>query len=271
MAITRNCLSNVIIENGSGNRPRLDCSSFQHCFFYAFMGTLAILVFFHPIQVLGQVGNTKSVVYSILDSVIGEPDMELYNGPIFKEDVLVDDASHSYFLNSGFVVGDLSYKSQQYFDQKLKYNIHLDELLVTPKFSQSALLVQLEKSHVEEFTIQGNKFINVNHIIDSRPNLGYMQVLGEFNGNLLLKKHIKKRVQSKNRERVTIQYQNEEKYFIIIDNQIFNVNSKSRWKSLFKDQKAKINRFYDRFKLNYKTDKDRFFMNLFDELLTEGI
>jgi len=215
-------------------------------------------------------GNTKSEVYSIVDSIIGEPDLELYNGPIFKEEANVDGNSHGYFSNKEVVIGDLSYMGQKYFNQKLKYNIHLDELLITPKYSQSALLVQLEKEHVEEFTIQGNRFIHVQRTNESKENLGYMQVLGAYNGNLLLKKHSKKRVQSKKSDRVTIEYKSGSSYFLMFGDRIFNANSKNNWKNLFKEQKVKINRFYKNFKLDHKTDKDRFFRNLFDELIKQG-
>ncbi len=215
----------------------------------------------------GQINKALPQVYSAFDSIVGERNMELYNGPIFREEFPNTEDSHGYYMSNGFVVGDVTYKGQPYFDQNLKYNIHLDELLITPKYNPSALLVQLVKSQVDEFKIDGHRFIQLNAENFAGEDWGYLEVLREHQGSFLLKKHRKKGIESKRGERVTIEYERRTEHLLLHGGELFEVNRKGGWKSVFQNDKKELNRFYNDYSLTLKTDKDAFLGLLFDEFI----
>jgi hypothetical protein len=195
--------------------------------------------------------------------------MELYNGPIFREEFTPSEEAHGYYLSNTFVTGDVIYMEQPYYGQNLKYNIYVDELLITPKYNPNALLVQLVKSQVKEFVIQGHKFIQLGNQGAEGKSLGYLEVLREYKGSLLLKKNRKKRIQSRKEQRVAIEYESLIGHFLLYNGKLFEVDKRGGWKNIFQDQKKKLNQFYKTYRLTQKTDKDAFLVLLFDEFIKQ--
>lgn len=220
--------------------------------------------------VQGQMNAAVPDIYSTFDSIVGERNMELYNGPIFREEFAPTEEAHGYYLSNSFVTGDVIYRGQPYYDQNLKYNIYVDELLITPKYNPNALLVQLVKNQVKEFVIQGDKFIRLDNQGAEGESLGYLEVLREYGESLLLKKHRKKRTESRKEQKVAIEYESLTRHFLLYNGKLFEVDRKGGWKDVFQDQKKELNQFYKTYRLTQKTDKDAFLVLLFDEFIKQN-
>jgi hypothetical protein len=219
-----------------------------------------------PFCLQAQLNKTIPQVYSTFDSIVGEQNMELYNGPLFKESLAGNSNTHPYFLQSDFINGDIIFDEQHYFDQNVKYHVHLDELLVTPKYKPTGIMVRLIKNKVKEFTIDGHRFIQLPSTIADSEQYGYLEVLETVGQNVLLKKYKKKRVQARKESRVVIQYEQGVDYFLLFNGELIEANTKSNWGNIFESQKKELRTFFKQNRMTYKTDKDTFLKLLFNKL-----
>ncbi len=192
--------------------------------------------------------------------------MELYNGPLFQESFVGKSDTHAYFLLRDFVKGDIIFDGQSYFEQNVKYHVHLDELLITPKYKPTGLLVRLVKNKVNEFTIDGHRFIRLPSTIVDSQQYGYLEVIETRGQNLLLKKYRKKKVESRKESRVVFEYEEEIDYFLLFRGQLVEANTKGHWNNIFIDQKKELRDFFKQNRIAYRTDKDIFFKLLFNKL-----
>lgn len=227
-----------------------------------------ILIFFSTLWAQGQTNKiTAPKVYSTLDSIVGEQNMALYNGPIFKERFTGASDTHAYFLENNFLKGDIVFDGQPYFEQNLKYNVHLDELLITPKFNPTGLLVRLIKNKVKEFTINGHRFIRLPSTFRDGQQYGYLEVLESEEGDLLLKKYRKKSVQSRQESQVVTEYEESIDYILLYRGELFEANTKNQWSHVFVGQKKELRGFFKQNRIAFKTDKDTFFKLLFNKFV----
>ncbi|AEM70651.1 hypothetical protein Murru_1611 [Allomuricauda ruestringensis DSM 13258] len=227
-----------------------------------------ILIFSTSLLAQGQTNKiTAPKVYSTFDSIVGEQNMALYNGPIFKERSTGASDTHAYFLETNFLKGDIIFDEQPYFEQNLKYNVHLDELLITPKFNPTGLLVRLVKNKVKEFTIDGHRFIRLPSTLRDSQQYGYLEVLESEEGNLLLKKYRKKSVQSRRESQVITEYEESIDYILLFGEELIKANTKNQWNNVFVDQKKELRDLFKQNRIAFKTDKDTFFKLLFNKLV----
>ena len=64
--------------------------------------SLLVLMLLNPFCAQGQMVDSDHQVYSVFDSIMGEQNMELYNGPIFRERLSTASTTHPFFLQSDF-------------------------------------------------------------------------------------------------------------------------------------------------------------------------
>ena len=224
------------------------------------------IALFVPFSLLAQLSKTPPQVYDTFDSIVGEQNMELYNGPLFRELATGGSDSHAYFLESGFLMGDIVFDEQPYFDQNVKYNVHLDEILVTPKYNPTGLLVRLVKSKVKAFVIRQHQFVRLPSEVQGSESYGYVEVLAEQRGNMLLKKYRKKSVESRKESRVVIEFEESKEYILLMDGELLEANSKSQWNRAFSDKKKELGNFFKQNRIAFRKDKDTFFRLLFNKL-----
>ncbi|MDF0707841.1 hypothetical protein [Flagellimonas okinawensis] len=198
---------------------------------------------------------------------MGEQNMELYNGPIFRERLSTASTTHPFFLQSDFTEADFVFDGQPYFGQNVKYHVHLDELLATPKYRPTGLLVRLVKNKVEEFTIEGHRFIKLDVNIEGAEQYGYVEVLESSGENLLLKKYTKKRVETRKESQVVIEYEDTVDYILLYQGVLEDANSRGNWNSIFTEKKKDLRSFFKENRIAYRTDKDTFFKLLFNKLV----
>jgi hypothetical protein len=208
-------------------------------------------------------------IYTAFDSIVGEENLELFYGPVFRPEAAPNPDSHAYFLQDGYLRGDVVFDGQKYYGQKLKYHLYLDELLISPKFNNSALLVQLAKDLVSEFEVSGHRFIQF-YPEEGEEAMGFLEVMAEKDGHMLMKKHRKNRSRSRQGSTISFRYQKRTSYFIYTQDKLIPIDSRTQWNRGFEGAYKDLGSFYrDRYR-EYRNDKDRFFTELFNEFLNRA-
>lgn len=213
----------------------------------------------------GQSQVEQPEVYTSFDQLIGEQNMNLFNAPLYIEPFDHSPFSHPFFLEDQFITGHLVFDGQPYYDQSLRYNTFLDELIITPKHSTSGLEVMLLKEKVKEFSIRDHLFIRL-EFSEPDENPGFLEVISSKKEGMLLKKHRKKKNRAQHEDVIISEYSDDIDYYIYVSGALTRANTKSQWKNTFPDQKKEINRLYRDLRKTLKTDKDSFFNLLFLEL-----
>lgn len=210
-----------------------------------------------------------SEIYTAFDSIVGEENLELFYGPVFRPEAAPNPDSHAYFMQRDYLSGDVVFDGQTYYGQKLKYHLYLDELLISPRFNNSALLVQLSKDLISEFEVSGHRFVRLNSE-EGEEAMGFLEVMMEKDGHMLLKKHRKNRSRSRQGNLISFRYQKRTSYFMYTQNQLIPIDSRTQWNRGFEGDYRDLGSFYrDRYR-EYRNDKDRFFTELFNEFLNRA-
>lgn len=209
---------------------------------------------------------SPTLVYDSFDSIIGEQNMELYSGPLFQEEKRNIKNTHPYFLERGFLNGDVVFDGQPYFDQNLKYHQELDQLLITSKYSPTGLIVRLIEDKVQEFTINGHRFVRFPSTKQNDKIKGYLEVIETVNGNMLLKKYKKKAVESRKESKVVTEFEEHIDYVLYIQDKLLLANTKKHWSNTFNNKKQELRDFYKQNRITYRSDKDTFFKLLLNTL-----
>ncbi|MBL7472182.1 hypothetical protein [Robertkochia sediminum] len=217
-------------------------------------------------NIYAQEDQNLSRAYAAFDYQIGEQNMELYNGPLLIEKFENRTNTHPYFLIDGFSKGKVVFKGQPYFDQNIKYNTFSDQLVITPKYNASALVVKLVKEHVSEFHIQDHHFIRLPNTSSNGVDPGYLELIAKGKERMLLKKHGKKKNDIRGEELVITEYTETTDYFIYHNKELYKANSKRQWKDLFPEQTKTVNKVYKDLRKAYGKDQDTFYNLLFLEL-----
>lgn len=206
--------------------------------------------------------------YEWFDSFLGEENSGLFNGVLFVEEFNCSDGDHRYYASDEFVLGEIFYNGQIYFNQKLKYDIYADEILVSPKNIFSKLDIQLRKKNVKYFSFKNHFFLNINEpeVGGSNRNLGFCELMIEKEELILMKKRFKKRTKKRIGDNVFDSFEVEEDYYLKYRNSYYPVNSRKDWISIFPEKKKKINSHYKSFKVLLKSDSDTFTKSILEHI-----
>ena len=207
--------------------------------------------------------------YNWFDSIVGEGNISLYNGIQYQEKYRTLEGNHKYYLSTEYQVGYLVYENQSYYDIQMKYDLFNDQLIVKLPFRSGFNFIQLDKDKVDKFFINNNQFHTLYKQDEktlSKDNYGYFQVLFNKNNLRLYKKHIKNRKEFLDKEFIYSVFTEEYKYFIYLNNQIYELSSKGSLIKLFPKQKKVINAFYNSKRQLKKSNMDIFTIQLIERL-----
>ncbi len=231
-----------------------------------------------PLLIFGQQTENEKAYYNWFDQIVGREHTNLYNGRQYVDlDInRIVDNKHAFFKSDEILKGSVRYDDQVYYDTGIKYNLELDEVLVTLKPGAIASILQLNSTMVQEFVIGENKFvrqegdINRNIAID-----GFYEVLLENSTFRLFKKYQKqrKKILQKTIRGNTLNYEfiSSYKYFLFVDDKYTQIQSKSDVIKLYSTQKKEIKTFYGNNKNLRKSDPDRFIKMLFEKIAKQTL
>jgi hypothetical protein len=233
--------------------------SFSNLFFVIF-----IIILTNLGRVYGQEYKDMKTIYNAYDLILGEENLKLHKGPLFIDKYIVNNENHRYYISSNLIKGTVVYDGDVFFDQKIKYDLFEDKLLLNPKKSSETLIVELIKSNVDSFSIKGKVFkIFKGNNLDL--SIGYLEVLANESNSQLLKKNSKNN-QGKTYRNIYYEFKPRYRYYVYHKKLLSPFNSKSDVLVLYPEQNKFIKQFFRGNKTLRKTNENLFIQNLFLEL-----
>ena len=230
----------------------------------------AVLLFLlNSFTTQSQADSDQKMYYKWFDSIVGDGNISLYNGIQYKEKYRTLKGNHKYYLSTEYQLGNLVYENQSYYDVLMKYDLFNDQLIVKLPFRSGFNFIQLDREKVNEFSISNDHFHTLfkqDERTLSKVNQGYFQALFNKNNIKLYKKHIKNRKQNFDKELIYSVFTEEYKYFIYLNDQIYELGSKGNLIKLFPKQKKDINAFYNSKRQLRKSNLDIWMIQLIERL-----
>ena len=111
----------------------------------------------------------------------------LVNGVEVIETLLAYKNSHKYYKAPYFVIGNINYLNQDYYNVLIKYDIFEDKVIIKFSEGKRASIIQLLSNEVKSFNLQGTHFDRLKF----KNNYGFFELLGGYSKFKLYKKHSK--------------------------------------------------------------------------------
>lgn len=147
---------------------------------------------------------------------------------------------HPYYLQDNIDSCTIVYEGVAFCPVRMRYDIFLDEVIIDYISAEGyPELVQLHKTKIDQFMIQGQLFVHYRP--DSLINLkeGFYQPL--YQGKTILLKKITKEAQQEFEiTRAITFFEEKHRYFLIKDKVAYPVNNKKSLLKLFPDEKKRI-------------------------------
>lgn len=218
---------------------------------------------FIQLSVVAQEVQDNVVPYKWFDGVIGVENTNLLNGiEYIEQHVTINE--HQKFLGSiYFTPGWLVYDGQPYYDLDMKYNVYDDLLLLRGTGSKA---LQLHKSRVQEFSLDGHDFVNINADTTAAVK-GFYEVMLETEVLSLLKKHTKNRKKYLDRSFTYFEFHEDTpRYAIEHQGQYRPMNSRREVIRAFPDHAREIRQFYRERRSQARSNPDLFMIDLSKKL-----
>lgn len=184
-------------------------------------------------------------VFIWFDNQVGIENTALYNGVEFKNIYNLLNNKHRFFETSDFVIGDVSYDNQTYFNVLLRYDLFGDQLIVQLKTSHSTNEILLLNEKISEFRIDNSFFEALNERTEENiPLTGFYQILTQ-NENFKLYKKNRKRRSSTHRNN-TVYYEFNEsnpEYILQTRDGFFRIARMRNLTSKFPQYRKELNNF----------------------------
>ena len=217
------------------------------------------LILANGLKTFAQETSDKSI-YNWFDSKIGKENTGLNNAPLYVNlDKPIKD-HHTFLKTDQYTIGDIIYDGQPYFDIKLKYNIYSDQLVMNPFGQFDNVAVALIQEKTTSFSIYNKQFLKLNLKITSLPDFtaGYYEV-AKANDNLILYiKHHKDNNKIVKDDGVFYSYKTKNRFYLLYNNNYYEVNSKKSVQKIFPEFKSNIKTFYNLNSEIYKNDDSDF-------------
>lgn len=209
-----------------------------------------------------QTTNEKDI-YILFDNIVGKENLNISNGPLHNNPFISVKNKHRYFVDK-FMIGDISYEQQLYFDVNLKYDILEDQIVFKLNKQTDNLAINLIRDRVDFFFLGKKKFINLNTQSGSIPEVlnGFYEENFIGNSIHLYIKHKKFRKEIFYFDGFYSDYAEKNEYIIKhLDNYLV-IDSENQLKQLFPEYKNAIRNFFNINREIEKSNKLQFMENL---------
>jgi len=187
--------------------------------------------------------SKEKEIYKWLDKNLGIESLDIKNGPAhFNYDKTVNNQNR-YYQADNFTKGNVCYNNQNYFDLLLKYDIYRDELILNPYVEDNNTRINLVKEHVNSFTINDEKFVNLKNLPSVFKGGFYQETIINSTTTLYIK-YLKEKNKLNNVEINQIEYIPANEFILLKENKLNLIKDKKAIISLFPDRKRKINDYY---------------------------
>ena len=194
------------------------------------------------------------------DSLIENSSLPLNNGIIYHNKYKNTLKNTNQFFENKYRKGTICYNNQTYFDVNLKYNVFEDLVFYKPN-AKIGLEANLITKQVDYFIYANKKFKQLNYIDIVEKN-GFFEEI-EINNNITLyikyKKVCKEDLSLGN---IAYTFYDSKLYYILYNNQLLEISSKSSIISIFPNLKKEINTFYKENSKIKDSNIQQFYQNL---------
>jgi hypothetical protein len=234
-----------------------------------FKFSVQFLLFFILINpIFSQNRSTLKKDYLWFDEQIGIENTGLFNGLRYEEKYRMENGNHKFYKIFEFVIGDIKYDGQPYYNIKMKYDLLEDQIIVNLFTNTGDNIFKLLSSKLNSFTINDSEFIKLsNTIVNSNEEIkGIFQILFKDPGLILYKKNKKKAKKIIAKDYLYYKFKNDDQYYCYVDEKFYLINSKKDWIKIFPKQKKVIQSFYNSNKILYQSNIDSFSVQLCQKL-----
>lgn len=105
------------------------------------------------------VGYTQDL-YQKFDEATGLENREVFNGILYKNEILFVKNNHPFFMDNNFFSAKIIFKNQTY-NIKMKYDLLNDVVLMPYAKNNVSYPVLLNSYFIKEFVIEGHKFVRI--------------------------------------------------------------------------------------------------------------
>ena len=170
-------------------------------------------------------------------------------------------------MSEKFVIGSLNYLNQSYFDIYLKYDAFNDELVYRPSGKSEKTGINIIKTNINSFQINGLKFINLNKENEKHKFIkGFYEEKLKNNTLSFYIKHYKSKREVFVNKNILVEFSDETTYLVHKDNIFSEISSKSSISKIFPEKRKIINEYYKNNSELKKKNKTQFFTNLLQNI-----
>ncbi len=204
----------------------------------------------------------ENKIYEAYDDMVGLDNTGLYNGTEFKDVYLNTDDSYRFFEEYNFTKGNIFYNGQFYSNVLLKYDVYEDNIITHSDDNLSIFNVTLVPEFVSSFSLYGRNFVR---LTDTGLNLdgnNFFEIAYKGTDINLYIKHIKKKKDKALKSGIQYSFSDDNFYLLKTENEYYIVNSVKDIRNAIPQNDNQIRDFYKTYKSLYKSNLDRFMLNL---------
>lgn len=196
--------------------------------------------------------NSKKDLLTTFDSIIGLKNTDLSYGTIYTKKYRTLENNHQFFKSANFVIGQITYQNQEFYDVLLKYDLAEDQILLNLSSTFENRSIILEKSFVTSFSIANAFFINTDEY-------GFCEILEKTNSIELLKKNVKDKKKKVNKSFVYYSFLENNSFILKYKKEYYPISNKKDFYELFPINKKTIATFYKANSRLRKNNLDQFY------------
>ncbi len=198
------------------------------------------------------------------DSLIENQNLPINSGIVYHNKYKNTLKNTNQFFENKYRKGTICINNQTYYDVNLKYNAFEDLVFYKPN-TKIGLELNLITKQVDYFIYANKKFKQLNYIDIVEKNGFFEEV--EVNNNITLYiKHKKVCKEDLSLGKIAYTFYDSKYYYILYNNQLLEISSKSSIIKIFPNLKKDINTFYRENRKIKDTNIQQFYQNLFKTL-----
>jgi len=224
---------------------------------------LGLLFIFTAISSFCQTESDEKDYYKWFDEIVGSENIGLFDGTRFNQKYRTLNGNHNYYLSSKFILGNIVYDDQPYYDIEMKYDIFDDEIIVNLPIQTGYSSFQLIYDKIDSFYLDDRQFIKLSNYNNSKNVIsGFYEISFQDSNLILYKRHIKIRKEYYYKKNVYSEFSSGDVYLLKFNNTYYQLDSKKDFIKIFPKQKKEINEFYNTYKRLLKSNYDSFMTQL---------
>jgi len=229
---------------------------------------ISACIFLFTFNVFSQSTQPAEVkALKMFDAIITAKNTGLINGIEYSNKYNSEEGFDQYYKSSKFLLGNLVYDNQHYFDVHLLYDLYSDDLVYILYENDLVLYIKLIKDKVSYFAIDDKSFTRLSNKKEGVS--GYFEIVYKQDEITLYKKHHKSISKRIDLDRVYYKFLEKPSYFLGLDNSYHKLVNKRSIIKLFPDKKRLINKFYSKNNFSLKNNVDQFMVNLFRDVISD--